>query len=90
MSEATPAGKKKLPLHWKMAIGFALGMLMVGNVLSHTGWAGWFPWSIVFGALGTTGPATAIPPAGYLVIVLTFAAGMAGTVGQLRLADNTQ
>ncbi|MEO8366436.1 MAG: dicarboxylate/amino acid:cation symporter [Pseudoxanthomonas sp.] len=36
MSEATPAGKKKLPLHWKMAIGFGLGLLL-GLVVHATG-----------------------------------------------------
>jgi ABC-2 family transporter protein len=28
-------------------VGFALGMLLLGNVVGHTGWAPWFPWSIV-------------------------------------------
>ncbi|MEO6102207.1 MAG: dicarboxylate/amino acid:cation symporter [Pseudoxanthomonas sp.] len=36
MSEATPAARKKLPLHWKMAIGFGLGLL-VGLVVHATG-----------------------------------------------------
>lgn len=72
------------------AIGFALAMLMVGNLLSHTGWAAWFPWSIVFGALGTTGPAAAVPAAGYVVLALTFALGVTGTILQLKWADNAQ
>ena len=36
MSQLTPAGNKKLPLHWKMAIGFALGLLL-GLVVHATG-----------------------------------------------------
>ena len=71
------------------AIGFALAMLLLGNVLSQTGWADWFPWSIVFGALGTTGPAADVSPGGAVVLVLTFAAGVVGTILQLRWADNS-
>ncbi len=39
-------------------LGFALGMLLLGNLFSRTGWAGWFPWSIVpafVGSLGSSG-----------------------------------
>jgi ABC-2 type transport system permease protein len=72
-------------------LGFALAMLAVGDVLSHTGWAAWFPWSIVPQFIGAIGnPATAIAPASLIVIAVTFVAGVAATIAQLRWADNTQ
>ena len=45
MSDATTLGKKKLPLHWKMGIGFSLGLL-VGLVVHATGGADaeWVKW----------------------------------------------
>ncbi|MGO8685157.1 MAG: ABC transporter permease [Thermoleophilia bacterium] len=72
-------------------LGFALAMLAVGDVLSHTGWASWFPWSIVPQLIGTIGkPASAIAPASLVVVAVTFVAGIAATIAQLRWADNTQ
>ena len=73
------------------SLAFAVGMLMVGNVLVHTGWAAWFPWSIVLlhaGALGGA-PAT-LPPGSYLVLGLTAIGGVFGTILQLRRADLSQ
>jgi ABC-type transport system involved in multi-copper enzyme maturation permease subunit len=72
-------------------LGFALAMLAVGDVLSHTGWAAWFPWSIVplfIGAIGK--PASTIAPASFVVVALTFVGGIAATIAQLRWADNAQ
>ena len=42
MSDATPATRARLPLHWKMAIGFGVG-LIVGLIVHATGQgdAGW-------------------------------------------------
>jgi len=70
------------------ALGFALGMLLVGNLLGHTGWAVWFPWSIVPLLTGMSGDAVALPWGSYLVVALTFVAGIGGTVLQLKYADN--
>ena len=72
-------------------LGFALAMLALGDVFSHTGWAAWFPWSIVplfIGAIGQR--ATAIAPGSLVVVALTFFAGIAATIAQLRWADNAQ
>ena len=69
-------------------VGFALGMLLLGDVVGHTGWAGWFPWSIVPLLTGMTGDATPVPWTSAVVLALTFAAGLIGTGLQLRLADN--
>ena len=72
-------------------LGFALAMLAVGDVLSHTGWALWFPWAIVPQFIGAIGkPATTIAPVSFVVIALTFAGGIAATIAQLRWADNAQ
>lgn len=71
------------------ALGFALGMLLMGDLVGHTGWAPWFPWSIVPLITGMVGQAVpALPWTSYLVLGLTFVAGIAGTVLHLRLADN--
>jgi len=72
-------------------LGFALGMLVLGQLLSKTGWAVWFPWSIVplwIGALGQ--PVTALPPGSFVVLSFAFLAGVAATAAQLRYADNAQ
>jgi ABC-2 type transport system permease protein len=72
-------------------LGFALAMLALGDILSHTGWATWFPWSVVPLFIGFVGkPVTALPAHAYVVVALTFLAGIAATVLQLRYADNSQ
>lgn len=72
-------------------LGFALAMLAIGDVFSHTGWAMWFPWSIVplyIGAIGQ--PVSTLATGSFIVVALTFLAGIAAMVAQLRFADNTQ
>ena len=72
-------------------LGFALAMLALGQVFSKTGWATWFPWSIVPLFIGTVGQRVQTLPAGsFVVVALTFLAGVAATVAQLRYADNAQ
>jgi ABC-type transport system involved in multi-copper enzyme maturation permease subunit len=70
------------------ALGFAVGALLVGNVLGHTGWGPWFPWSIVPLLVGSVATATtALPVGSYVVLALTCVVGIAGTVLHLRRAD---
>jgi ABC-type transport system involved in multi-copper enzyme maturation permease subunit len=72
-------------------LGFALAMLALGDVFSHTGWAAWFPWSIVplyIGAIGQR--VTTLAPSSLVVVALMFLAGIAATIAQLRWADNAQ
>jgi ABC-2 type transport system permease protein len=72
-------------------LGFALAMLVIGNVLGATGWGRWFPWSIVPLFAGVAGPREeTLAPGSLLVVGLTFLAGVTGTLLQLRWADNTQ
>lgn len=71
------------------ALGFALGMLLLGDVVGHTGWAAWFPWSIVPMMTGMSGPVSAVVPwSSYLVLGLTFLGGTLAVMLQLRYADN--
>jgi len=79
-------GKGYLP-----PLGFAILTLVLGTVLGATGWGKWFPWSIVPLFAGTAGPrAETLAPGSLIVVFLTFAAGIAATIGQLRWSDNTQ
>jgi ABC-2 type transport system permease protein len=72
-------------------LGFALAMLALGQVLSKTGWAAWFPWSIIPLWIGSVGqPATTLAPASLAVVAVTFLAGVGATIAQLRYADNAQ
>jgi ABC-2 type transport system permease protein len=72
-------------------VGFALGMLLLGNVVGHTGWAPWFPWSIVPILVGSvSAPVDALPVGSVVILAATFAAGIAATMWRLQTADNTQ
>ncbi|MEJ2217872.1 MAG: ABC transporter permease [Gemmatimonadota bacterium] len=72
-------------------IGFTIFMLLMGNILGATGWGKWFPWSIVPMLAGMAGPrAEVLAPGSLAVVGLTFVAGVAATLWQLRYADNAQ
>ena len=72
-------------------IAFALASLALGDLFSHTGWSMWFPWSIVPSLIGMVSkPSGGVPAASFVVIALTFVAGIAATIAQVRWADNAQ
>ena len=72
-------------------IAFAVAMLALGNIMTKTGWAVWFPWSIVPLLIGVVGrPVQTLPPGSFIVLALTFTAGIAATIWQLIYADNNQ
>jgi ABC-2 type transport system permease protein len=72
-------------------LGFALVMLLLGDVFSHTGWAEWFPWSVVPMFVGAVGVRQSeIAPASVVVVATTFLVGVAGTIAAVRYTDNTQ
>jgi ABC-type transport system involved in multi-copper enzyme maturation permease subunit len=72
-------------------LGFTIFMLVLGNVIGATGWGKWFPWSIVPLFAGAGGPRVeTLAPESLLIVVLTSACGIAATLRQVRLADNTQ
>lgn len=82
----TTLGRGYLP-----PLGFALAMLALGNLFAKTGWALWFPWSIVPLSIGMVGqPVDTLPLGSFVVVALTFLAGIVATVLQMRYADNTQ
>ncbi|KAF0207881.1 MAG: ABC transporter permease [Actinomycetota bacterium] len=81
----TVAGRGYMP-----PLGFAIAMMALGNVFGKTGWAGWFPWSIVPSMVGMVGKPQTLPAGSYVVLALTFVAGVAATIAQLRHADNSQ
>jgi ABC-2 type transport system permease protein len=68
------------------ALGFALGMLLLGDLISHTGWAPWFPWSIVLSG-ATTGTGT-LPWMSVLMLGVAFVGGTTAAILRLTLADN--
>jgi ABC-type transport system involved in multi-copper enzyme maturation permease subunit len=72
-------------------IAFAFAMLALGNVFGKTGWAEWFPWSIIPLLIGAVGqPVSGLPAGSYVVLAVTCAAGVAATIVQVRWADNAQ
>jgi ABC-type transport system involved in multi-copper enzyme maturation permease subunit len=82
----TTLGRGYLP-----PLGFALAMLALGNLFARTGWALWFPWSIVPLSIGMVGkPVQTLPLGSFVVVALTFLTGIVATVLQMRYADNTQ
>ena len=82
----TVLGRGSLP-----PLGFALAMLALGNLFSKTGWAPWFPWSIVPMLVGMVGsPTETLPGSSFVALALTFVAGVAATLAQFVYAHNTQ
>ena len=72
-------------------LAFALAMMALGNVFAKTGWAAWFPWSIVPLLIGMVGqPVQRLPPGSFVVLAITFTAGITATVLQFIHADNHQ
>lgn len=72
-------------------LGFAMAMLVLGNVLAKTGWAPWFPWSIVPLLIGVVGqPAQTLPPGSFVVLALTFVVSIAATIWRFTYADCNQ
>lgn len=71
-------------------LGFAIAMLALGNLFGKTGWAEYFPWSVVPLMIGMTGQPQTLPAGSYVVLAFVFIAGIAATIAQLRYADNVQ
>jgi ABC-2 type transport system permease protein len=72
-------------------IAFSLVMLALGNLFGKTGWAEWFPYSIVPLLIGMVAdPVDSLPTGSYVVLAGMFVAGIAATILQLRFADNAQ
>jgi ABC-2 type transport system permease protein len=71
--------------------GYTIATLILANLIAHTEWGRWCPWSIIALLSGMTGPRQADVVLGSaLVMAATFAIGLAGTIAQQELADNCQ
>ena len=66
-------------------IGAALALLLTGQLLGQTGWAIWFPWSILVAA--NTDPA-GIPPSSWIVLLITASVGIVATNWRYHTGDN--
>jgi ABC-type transport system involved in multi-copper enzyme maturation permease subunit len=72
-------------------LGFAMLMLVVGNVLGATEWGQWFPWSIVPLFAGVAGPPAESLAGGSVVVVgMTGLVGLGATVMQMAWSDSPQ
>ena len=72
-------------------LAFAFAALAMGNIFGKTGWAEWFPWSIIPLLIGAVGqPVAGLPAGSYVVLAATFLTGIAATIAQVRWADNAQ
>jgi ABC-2 type transport system permease protein len=77
------AGRGYLP-----PLGWAFLTMALGQIAHVMGWADWFPWAVP-GLLGspTGAPAAPMELHSYAVVVLTFIAGVGGTLAWWRKAD---
>ncbi len=66
-------------------IGAALALLLSGQVLGQTGWATWFPWSVLVAANTEPG---GLQPHSWLVLLATAGLGITATIWRYRTADN--
>ena len=71
-------------------LAFAFAGMALGNIFGKTGWAEYFPWSIVPLMVGLVGQPQTLPVGSYVVLAVTFVAGIAGTIAQLQYSDNAQ
>ena len=66
-------------------IGSAVALLLAGQLLGETGWATWFPWSILVAS--STEP-DGIPAYSWGCLVVAAALGIGATIWRYRTADN--
>lgn len=72
-------------------IAVAIAGMALGNLFGKTGWAEWFPYSIVPLLIGmVSDPVTSLPAGSYVVLAAVFVLGTAATIAQLRFADCAQ
>jgi ABC-2 type transport system permease protein len=80
------AGRGYLP-----PLGWAFLTVFLAQILAAIGWGAWFPWSVPALFSEIAGPRTAqIGLQSYVVVGVTFAAGLAGTFAWWHSADQTR
>jgi ABC-2 type transport system permease protein len=71
-----------------LAVGALLLAVVAAQVVAALGWGAFFPWAVPALASGVAGQgAEAVGAGSYALVLLTGAAGVAGTVAWWRLAD---
>lgn len=74
-----------------LPLGFAMAMLVLGNVLGATGWGKWFPWTIAPLLAGVAGPPAETLSSGSLAVVAaTGVMGGIAAVTQITRRDSDQ
>jgi ABC-2 type transport system permease protein len=72
-------------------LGWAILTLFLAQVVAATGWGSWFPWSVPALFAGLAGPRSAqVGAHSYVVVAVTFAAGLAGTFAWWQKADQSR
>lgn len=66
-------------------IGAAMALLLAGQLLGQTGWASWFPWSVLVAA--NTDPA-GVPTNSWIALLVTASLGIAATIWRYHAGDN--
>ena len=66
-------------------IGVAMALLLAGQLLGQTGWASWFPWSVL---VAVNIDEAGVPPHSWVVLLVTATVGIAVTIWRYRTADN--
>jgi ABC-2 type transport system permease protein len=71
--------------------GYTIATLLIGNLMVHTLWSRWCPWSIVVLLGGLSGPReTNVVIGSSIVMIATGAVGIAATIIHQKMADNCQ
>lgn len=72
-------------------VGWAMLTLFLAQIVAATGWGSWFPWSVPPLFAGLAGPRSAqLGIHSYVVVAVTFAAGLATTFIWWRKADQSR
>ena len=72
-------------------LGWAFLTLALAQVAAVMGWGDWFPWSVPMLFSGMAGPrAEVLGPHSYVLVALTFVAGVVSTVVWWRSADQSR
>lgn len=72
-------------------VGWAILTVFLAQILAAIGWGSWFPWSVPALFSGLAGPRSAqLGVHSYVVVAVTFSAGLAGTFTWWQKADQSR